>query len=524
MSGGRQAVRPVGSRRVRAGLATFAAILTMVLAGAPSAPDATAVHAQSSPTPEEVARRQFASGLEFLKAGRHDEALKDFQTVVESYPATSVADDALLAIARYQLETRRDAASAQATAESILRKFPASDSVAMAYVVAGRALVDQGLTEAHVDAALASFERVPRLFPGSTAVAPAMYAAGETLRRLGRCDEALDRFDRVALQYPRSEWTARGRISTAICLTASGRVTDAMSALYRVTAGFPDTEAARTARTLSTILYRLHVRPPAEPPYAAADRSIGGPAGRLRDVSALAIGDGLLYAAGRSGVQVFDAAGVPQRSSMSGDLRSIALDRQGRPVALQRALLLQGRDTGPPTLVTLTTPRSDGPARILNDLSAVAVLSSSERLVADRGARGVYRFSAEGKFIAPFSTTRAARIAVGPSDRVALLDRDNRTVVLLESRGTPIARLAPRGTGYELSSPEDVAFDALGHLYVLDKTAVVVFAPGSDTPLATFRDSSAAGGGLRNGTALALDEAARLFIYDESAGRVLVYE
>ena len=100
MSGGRQAVRPVGSRRVRAGLATFAAILTMVLAGAPSAPDATAVHAQSSPTPEEVARRQFASGLEFLKAGRHDEALKDFQTVVESYPATSVADDALLAIAR----------------------------------------------------------------------------------------------------------------------------------------------------------------------------------------------------------------------------------------------------------------------------------------------------------------------------------------------------------------------------------------------------------------------------------------
>ena len=49
---------------------------------------------------------------------------------------------------------------------ALLKKFPASDSVPMAYVVAGQAMVARGLTPANVDAALASFERVPRLFPG----------------------------------------------------------------------------------------------------------------------------------------------------------------------------------------------------------------------------------------------------------------------------------------------------------------------------------------------------------------------
>jgi tetratricopeptide (TPR) repeat protein len=118
--------------------------------------------AQVQATPEEFARRQYESGLEFLRAGKHAEALKDFEAVVDIYPASSVADEALLAIARFQLDVQRNPVAAQATAESLLKKFPASDSVAMSYVVAGQATVAKGLTPGNVDAALASFDRVQR--------------------------------------------------------------------------------------------------------------------------------------------------------------------------------------------------------------------------------------------------------------------------------------------------------------------------------------------------------------------------
>src|SRR5688572_3164346 len=77
---------------------------------------------QAPTTPEELARRQYESGLEFLHGGKYTEALKDFEAVVDIYPASSVADEALLAIARYQLDVQRNPVAAQATAESLLKK------------------------------------------------------------------------------------------------------------------------------------------------------------------------------------------------------------------------------------------------------------------------------------------------------------------------------------------------------------------------------------------------------------------
>lgn len=492
---------------------------------AAAAVGAAAVSAQAPPTPEDVARRQYASGLEFLRAGRHAEALKDFQTVVDSYPGTSVADEALLAVARYELDVARDPVKAQSTAESVLKRFPASDSVAMAYVVAGQAMVQQGLTQTNVDAALASFERVPRLFPGTPAVAPALYAAGETLRRLGRCEDALERFGRVVLEYPRSVWAARSRMSGAKCQALAGRVPEAMRALYRVSAMAPGGEAATAARTLGTILNRLYVRPPAQPAYVPAERSIAGAGGRLRDVSALAFApDGSLYVASRSGISVFDSRGVPVRAAGAGEIRDMALDPRGRAVAVQKALVVLETARPPASLVTLTVPPSGGgAARVLGDLSAIAVLSSGDWLVADRSMRGVYRFSPAGKYIGPFATGRISRIAVDPSDNVALLDDDAKTVSVHDRSGKAVTRIATKGTGYVFSDPEDLAFDPLGYLYVLDRAAVLVFAPRASAPLVTFSDPRPAGG-LRRGTALAVDSAARLYVYDDAAERVLVYQ
>src|SRR5687768_18576395 len=51
------------------------------------------LNAQSS---EELPRRQYESGLSFMKGQRYNEALKDFQAIIDSFPKSQVADNALL--------------------------------------------------------------------------------------------------------------------------------------------------------------------------------------------------------------------------------------------------------------------------------------------------------------------------------------------------------------------------------------------------------------------------------------------
>ena len=207
------------------------------------------------------ARRTYDSGVTFVQNGRYAEALKDFQAVVDSFPKSSVADDALLQIALYQLEAARDLAAAQAAAERLLKEYGASDSAPMGYVLIGRLAIAKSRTAADVDAALASFERVPRLFPTSPAVAAARYYAGE------RCGwrvvvRALAHFRRIELEYPRSLWSARADLASAIGLVNAGRVPQAFEKLQRIRHQFP-TREAEMALNYNTILYRLYVRKPA---------------------------------------------------------------------------------------------------------------------------------------------------------------------------------------------------------------------------------------------------------------------
>ena len=69
----------------------------------------TLVRRRAAPgSDEDVARRQLESGRSFARQGNYTEALKDFRAVADTHAATSVADDALLEIARYYLDVAGD--------------------------------------------------------------------------------------------------------------------------------------------------------------------------------------------------------------------------------------------------------------------------------------------------------------------------------------------------------------------------------------------------------------------------------
>lgn len=467
--------------------------------------------------PEEFARRQYDSGMSFLQNGRYAEALKDFQVVVDSFPQSAVADDALMQVAMYHLDVARDLAAAQLAADKLLKDYPNSDSAPMAYIIGGRLTIAKGRTPANVDAALASFDRVPRLFPGSDAVAASRFFAGETLRLARRVDEALDRFRRVTMEYPRSIWSARADLSLAAALVSLDGAPQAFPRLQRIRQQFPGTPEAQTALQYNTILYRLYIRPPAQVSYAFSGRYVGAEGSRFSDVMGVTVDEtGRIILGHKQGVSVFDEQGTLVRTIAADDPSTYFVEQRTRVVTVRRDTLIP--DGGVP--IQVAVPQAGRLPRPVEEIPAVVALSNGDRLVADKDAKTVIRVSPQGKYVASFLTTISTeRMARNDLDDVALYDKESKTIVLADRDGKPLSRIALKGASYQIGEVIDLAFDRLGHLFVLDgdKPSIYVFGPRN-------RLVTTITGILQRPKAFALDAAGRLQIFDEGARRIQVYQ
>ena len=469
---------------------------------------------------DELARRQFESGRTFMKNGRYAEALKDFQAVVDSFPQSAVADDALLEIALYQLDVAGDQDEARAAADKLLKDYPATDSAPMGYVLVGRLAIANSRTAADIDTALASFERVPRLFPSSPTVAAARYYTGEALRLARRNDDAIQQFRRVSVEFPRSTWAARADLAAAVNLVTSDRAVEAFGRLQRIRQRFPGTAEAATALNFNTILYRLYVRKPAA--YAFSGRYVGGEKSRFRDVMGLVVDDtGRVLLGHKQGVSIFDAAGAVVRNVMAEGPSAFFLDGRDRVVMARGALLLP--EKAPP--ISMLVPVPGRVPREVEEIAAVITLSGGDRLLADRDAKTVLRISPAGKFVSNFASVNAVRLARNRVDDVAMIDRDSKNIVLFDQDGKSLGTIAARGANYQFDDPADLAFDSMGHLYVLDsgKAAVHVFGPARRL-VTTITSAGRAAGALQKPRAIGLDAAGRLYVFDESSQRIQVYQ
>jgi tetratricopeptide (TPR) repeat protein len=494
-------------------------------------------------TDEDVARRQLESGRAFLRQGNYTEALKDFRAVADTHASSSVADAALLEIAKYYFDVAEDYPSASTAVDDILKKYATSHSAPDAYVLAGRLALARSHQPADLDAAVANFDRVIRLFPASTAVPSALELLGETSWYGGKFDDALSYLGRVEAEYSTTLAAADAYLAESRVLVARGDPTAAMEELQQVRNRWPSSAEAVTALARTTVLFRLYVRAHGGgAAYALAPDTVG-PA-KLENVVDLAITPkGALYLATETGVTPLLPPDAPKPPA-AGRPRALAVDTSGNLAVLEPGMLHPG--TSDP--FSFPVLRSNGVTEALSKATAAGQLSSGDWIVADDNEKFLHRYSRVGKYGNVFSTARLSRIAISSSDEVAGLDRDQKGVTLLDAAGKPVGRIPYKGTGYELQNPEALTFDSFGHLYVLDHAAIVIFSPfppaadpsapkpPAPTAAATTADHGAAyhllttysepdksPGSFRKATAFAIDRTGTVYLYDDRAQRILVY-
>jgi hypothetical protein len=196
-----------------------------------------------------------------------------------------------------------------------------------------------------------------------------------------------------------------------------------------------------------------------------------GPA-KLENVNALALSRrGALYDSTDAGVAGIMPADAPKPPAATKP-RGLTVDAAGNVAVFEAAMLHPAQ--APAFAFPVT--RQNGATEALSKVMAVGQLSSGEWIVMDEGEKFMFRYSRTGTYVNTFGTSRLSKFAINDVDEVAGFDRDQKAITLVDSAGKAVGRIPFKGASYELQNPEDIAFDAFGHLYVLDRSELVVLA------------------------------------------------
>lgn len=482
--------------------------------------------AGSTLSPEDLATsgRLFVEALRLETEGDGAAALREYQLLIQRFPASPKVPEALLRVARLRLQ-QGDPALALQSIEVLTQDYGSSPESASAYVMQGRLFAENPDSPSDLERARTLLRRVPVLFgrdrfPRLEDRAEALVREGQISLLLGELDEAASAFVQTLEDEPPGVWVPAARLGLARVLMARDQWVEAADALQRIlleaeAAAADDgfevpisvlTEASRHQQ----LLYRLRLRPSLGQPRWGSTRLLSTPGLELRRPQGVAVSDdGLVIVTDRGEdiALVLDAEGQMvarrdvkdvQRPWWTSDEAYVAAEEQVRGL-LQRSgqSFLMTRGSSQEELDELVSGARGlyGQWYLLDrGVSAVVVMRPTGRylatltvgepvdlaqgpfghiLVLDGDQRSVTRYTAAGDavgVVAKSSWPEATAVDVDALGQVYVLDAETATVEVFSSRGERIAKLGPTlPGGLQLNKPQDLAVDGFGRLYILDE-------------------------------------------------------
>lgn len=497
---------------------------------------------------ERAAERRFRSAEQFYAGGRYGQAVRDFEAILDTMPESRLADDAALRIARHRFDVEGDPAAAEEMVDRLFRSYPAGDSIPGAHLLLGEIAI-RSLPPRPEDA-LAEFERTltaagstgsPWSFAALTGIAAIASdfmddptAAGALLSALHETSSApasaAERF-RARLLLART--LARMGETDA----AFGEVAGLRADLLRVIreeesdGGAPDgephggddggdsaAELAEAARELATLVSRY--RSPGGPAWRFAGAI--QPPQRLDRPLRVRIAGGSLHILDRDTdeLQTFTPEGAFEAAIGVEDARDLAFAGDGATGGGAAVPVMAAEDTLVVGGNLMTLRLENGPER-LRRIRALTVAPEGYWVWDDR-EKGVFRFARSGLYLGRVPHPRldeVHRIERHPAGHLIVIE-DRQGVLAFDAEGRRLFHLT-RDSGFR--EPVDVAFDALGNFFVLDREGPTLGVFDRDfNPLARLAGEAWPGGAVRRPVSLDVGPDGVLYVLDDSTRAVAV--
>lgn len=430
---------------------------------------------------EAMAEKIYLSGRTLMRDKYFQQAVQDFNSLINSYPSSTYADNALLELGKYYYHIERNKKLAIDRFQQIIDQYQGKDTTAEAYYYKGLALSEEAASEQELQDGLANFLRTVQFYPGSLVVEESLYRAGLVEYQLQHFDQAAEYLERCASEYPAGTAAPAAQLQLARALVLSGKVERGMLELQRLRDLYPSRPEATTALHWISLLWRCYYQMRVDPSGIYKQQQLVQPKG----AAALESCGGIAFDANRN--ILFSDPKAPRIYVFGEDLKAsgsqagrkpagVFIDSRGQPFVAD-GTGVASRERFHPLSWLKGEKRETQP---LEEAIDVVRTGFGDFYVLDGSGGRVLHFNSALTFdavFAPTATGGAESIAMDAQDRLAVLLKDGKKVALYDRRGKLLFTIAASGPGYSFQDPALVRVDAFGHIYVLDRglRAVHVF-------------------------------------------------
>lgn len=477
--------------------------------------------------------RKFNAAMELYRSGNIEPALNDFRALADK-PESAYADDAMFAMGKHHYPAARvgeftpakDSEAARTLFEKIVGIYAESNQAPAALTQLGMMNLDPAVGKPNYEDAYANFHRVLRLYPDSSVLDAATYGLGLSLAYQGQVEKALTYYTLLFVNHPDSLYVSMGYYQAAKLMAQAGNRKEALAHLARLVTLFPNDPFTDKARALSTLIYRF------EYPYkykfkkAFPLATTDGTVRRVNDMFLAPDGTLLVSAPSNKSVYRFHTDGRYAGGFAADKPSTVWQDSGGHVYTANDANLLIGTRKHSLYIDTKKV------LAYLSRISAGLVLPTGEIVAYDRGQRDLILFESGGKTGSKAKYILAESVDVSsllldPLNRIWMLDQRGKQIAALSSDGNILIRIPFKGEDHEMPSPEKMAFDTLGNLYVLDdrEKAVYMFSViGNEIKYRRRNKPKSDEGVLKRPTALAIMEDGSILVFDETGGQIKQYD
>lgn len=484
----------------------------------------------------DLAERTFLNAEQLMREGKRAQALKDYEQVIQAYPDSPYADDALMRVGGYHYPTESvwdlgavveaEQEAGRRLFEQVRERYAQSDSAPHAVYKLGLLALEPESPRRNLDEAYASFYSVVNIYPDSAWQPAAL--RGAAVAEIGKrgYDNAVLSLERALEVEPGGGGAAESHFLLGLATARLGDFLRAAEEFQAVRLVQPESRSADRALDWLTLLYEMRLRPTSG---AAPQHGHDGtfvpklPDGKdLRGELSLAVGsEGNLVVADprRGALLTFAEDGALSGSEPVEDVRLVSYDAFGAPIVVSAGAISVAGTRFP------AGRQKGNSVRPIEEIAGVFRSNKGRIFVLDVQEGELLRYGTDPQDPKILHSDKEARtrltaMAAGPENRLFFLDGKSKTVKVL--RKGAIESLASEGDAVLFEQPVALATDRLGDVYVSDarQRAVIVLGPDG-RELERISPPAGSAAELAEPAAIAVGPSGEIYVYDERKKTIL---